>query len=161
MLTGTMVPTVWMESAWMVGQVSTALSSFTIQRILPAFILAAETVILTLILHLLVLTRTAACLAETCPREVSQVTTSTIVNHTTQVCFNRAKNARSKMELPLGQVEQLNSFDEQIRRDFVTTSFTGRGSRLPALLQHHQLSSQKIYPIWLSKQPHTVLGFRA
>ena len=64
MLTGTMVPTVWIESAWMVGQVSTALSSFTIQRILPAFILAAETVVLTLILHLLVLTRTAACLAD-------------------------------------------------------------------------------------------------
>ena len=57
-----MVATAWMESAWLVGQVLTALLSFIIQRILAAFILAAGTVVLTLILRLLVLNRTAAYL---------------------------------------------------------------------------------------------------
>ena len=66
MLTGAMVPTVWMESAWLVGQVLTTLLSFIIQRILPAFILTAGTMILTLILRLLVLTWTAAYLTDVC-----------------------------------------------------------------------------------------------
>ena len=63
-LTGAMVAIVRMESAWMVGQVLTALLSFITQRILPAFILAARTVVLTLILLLLVLTRTTAYLID-------------------------------------------------------------------------------------------------
>ena len=64
MLTGAMVTAVWMKSAWQVGQVLTILLSFIIQRILPSFILATETVALTLILRLLVLTRTPDCLIE-------------------------------------------------------------------------------------------------
>ena len=64
MLTGAMVPTVWMESAWLVGLALTALLSFIIQRSLPAFILAAGTVVLTLIFRLLDLTRTAAYLID-------------------------------------------------------------------------------------------------
>ena len=68
MLTEAMVPTVWMENAWMVGQVLTDLFSFTIQKILPTFILAAGTVVLTLILRLLVLTRTAANLTDVSKR---------------------------------------------------------------------------------------------
>ena len=44
MFTGAMVQTVWMESAWLVGQVFTVLLSFIIQWILPVFILAAGTV---------------------------------------------------------------------------------------------------------------------
>ena len=64
MLTGAMVTAVWMESAWQVGQVLTILLSFIIQRILPAFILAARTVVPTLILRLLVLTRTPDYLTE-------------------------------------------------------------------------------------------------
>ena len=63
-LTGAMVPTVRIESAWLVGQVLTAMLSFLTQRILPASILAAGTVILTLILRLLVLTRTATHLTD-------------------------------------------------------------------------------------------------
>ena len=62
MLTEAMVPAVWMENAWLVGQVLTALLSFIIQRVLPAFILADGTVALTLILRLLVLTWTTAYL---------------------------------------------------------------------------------------------------
>ena len=64
MLTGAMVQTAWIESAWLVGQVLTTLLSFIIKRILPAFILVAGTGVLTLILRLLVLNRTAAYLAE-------------------------------------------------------------------------------------------------
>ena len=64
MLTGGMVPTAWMESAWLVGQVLTTLLSFIIQRILPAFILTVGTVVPTLILRLLLLTRTAAYLPD-------------------------------------------------------------------------------------------------
>ena len=64
MLTGAMVPTVLMESAWLLGQVLKALLFFITQRILPASILAAGTVVLTLILRLLVLTQKAAYLEE-------------------------------------------------------------------------------------------------
>ena len=66
MLTRAMVQTMWMESAWLIGQVLTTLLFFIIQRILPAFILAAGTVVpvLILILRLLVLTRTVAYLTE-------------------------------------------------------------------------------------------------
>ena len=55
MLTGAVVPTVQMESVWLVGQISTPLLSFIFQRILSSFTLATETVVLTLILRLLVL----------------------------------------------------------------------------------------------------------
>ena len=58
MLIRAMVPIVRMESAWLVGQVLTASLSFTNQKTLPASILAAGTVVLTLIMRLLVLTRT-------------------------------------------------------------------------------------------------------
>ena len=88
MLTGTMVPTVRMEGVWVVRQVLTALLFFFTQKTLPASILAAETVVLTLILRLLVLTRTAAYLKNV---KFPQVTTLTIVNDTTKVCFARAK----------------------------------------------------------------------
>ena len=64
MLTEAMMSTVRMESVWLVAQVLTPLLSFITQRILPASILAAGTVLLTLILRLLVLTRTAAYLAD-------------------------------------------------------------------------------------------------
>ena len=60
MLIEAMVPTVWMESAKLVGQALTALLSFIIQRVLPALILAAGTVVL----RLLVLTRTAVYLTD-------------------------------------------------------------------------------------------------
>ena len=59
-----MVPAVRMERAWLVGQVLTTMLFFIAQRNLPASILAAGTVILTLILRLLVLTRTAAYLTD-------------------------------------------------------------------------------------------------
>ena len=62
MLTEAMVPTVRMESVGLIGQVLTALLSVMTQRILPASTLATETVVLTLILHWLVLTRTDAYL---------------------------------------------------------------------------------------------------
>ena len=64
MLTGAVVPKVWMKSAWLVGRVLTTLLSFIIQRILPAFILATGTVVLTPILRLLVMPWTAAYLTD-------------------------------------------------------------------------------------------------
>ena len=64
MLAEAIAPTVRLESAWLVGQVLTTLLSIIIHRILPAFILAAGTAILTLILRLLVLTWTAAYLTD-------------------------------------------------------------------------------------------------
>ena len=61
MLTGVMVPTVGMDSVWLVmGKYLAALLSFQTQRFLPACTLVAGTVVLTPILHLLVLTRTTA-----------------------------------------------------------------------------------------------------
>ena len=62
MLTGSMVPTVRMESVWLVGRVLTTLLSY--DPSMPVSILAPETLVLTLILHLLVLTRTAAYLTD-------------------------------------------------------------------------------------------------
>ena len=59
MLIGAMVPTVWMESAWLVGQVLIAVFFFIIQRFL-----VTGTVVLTLLSSLLVLTRTAAFLID-------------------------------------------------------------------------------------------------
>ena len=64
MLIGAMVPTVRMESVWLVGQILTALLSFTTPSILSASTLAIETVVLTLILHSLVSTRTATYLTD-------------------------------------------------------------------------------------------------
>ena len=52
------------NSAELVGQVSTALFSYITLKILPASTMAAGTVVLTLILHLVVLTPTAAYLTD-------------------------------------------------------------------------------------------------
>ena len=58
------VPTVRMESVWLVGRVLTALHFFITQKILQASTLAAETVVLMLILRLLVLPWTAVYLTD-------------------------------------------------------------------------------------------------
>ena len=64
MLTGAMVLTMGMESVWLVEQVLTALLFFITQKILPASILVAGTVVLTLMLRLLVLASKATYLTE-------------------------------------------------------------------------------------------------
>ena len=58
------MPTVQMVNAWLVGQILTILSNSIIQRMPPAFILAAGIQVPTQILHSLVLIRTVVYLRD-------------------------------------------------------------------------------------------------